>query len=118
MSTITLTTKSHVDVKAFVSAVLESSFTVYPWYGGIEFVGEWSLDNVPSTTHLPFVQISTWDANSDSEVDYCPTTLSIDDIARAYEAACESTHETWEDIDCDFGDRIIQRAVFGTVVFG
>lgn len=116
---ITITTKSHVDVKAFVEAILESGYGVYPWYGETEFVDGWSLDLLPpSNLHIPFITISTWDANSDSEVDYHPTTLSIDDLVEAYQQAVEGRTETWEDVDADFGDHIIQLAVFGTVVFG
>lgn len=115
MSIITITTKSHVNVKAFVSAILESRYETYPHYGATSFVGNWSLDHLPIDHNVPYVIIET--VSPDDEDFFVPNTLSINDLARAYEIEVEGGTETWEDVDADFGDRIIQNAIYGELVY-
>lgn len=113
---ITITTKSHVDAKAFVEAILESRYETYPHYGVTSFIGGWSLDHLPLSIDIPFVIVEALSTDTAEDV-FVPYTLSISDLARAYEIEVEGSTETWEDVDADFGDRIIQNAIYGELVY-
>jgi len=113
---ITITVQTEVDAKKFASSILGSCFSTWEWYSDVVYVDGYDWDTVPDDPTEKFIRIEIDDPNDDAL--YIEKALSVTDLKVSYEAVAKSSHIDWEDIDADVGDRIIQHAVLGEIVYG
>ncbi len=98
----------NVDDEDFWSNILGSGWEDWPWWDDYNY-----LDG------------SDWDkiGKLELKVDYDGTkktkVIGLSDLVDAYETlTAKGMRIDLEDVDADFGDRILQQAVFGEVIFG
>lgn len=112
MSHVTINVEIIKDAEDLWSSVFGSAWETCPWWVGVKYLeGGW---NVPGRVRITPEDPDTGERGEPVIVDLPALAEAVGwYIASGYESMC-----ALEDLDAVYGDVIIQKAVFGEVVYG
>ena len=117
MATVTITME--VSAREFVQNLLGADpFLACPWYTRLRYDRGFDWEHFPEDLDRPYLTVGMRDPETD-DIKSVTKKLSVNDLVRAHsELAGKHYRLDWENHDAFSADLVLQKALFGTIVYG